>query len=52
MMTDIEIAQSVKGQPITEIAKAAGIGALVCVVCDVLLYLIALIGGITFAALG
>ena len=26
MMTDIEIAQSVKGQPITEIAKAAGIG--------------------------
>ena len=26
MMTDIEIAQSVKGQPITEIAKTAGIG--------------------------
>lgn len=33
-------------------AKAAGIGALVCVACEVLIYLIALVGGVAFAALG
>ena len=33
-------------------AKAAGIGALVCVGLEVLIYLIALISGVAFAALG
>lgn len=33
-------------------AKAAGIGALVCVGCEVLIYLIALVSGVAFAALG
>ena len=33
-------------------AKDAGIGALVCVILNVLIYLIALIGGVAAAALG